>query len=109
MNFKEVGKFQFWTGCILLLITIIVSIFAIKFIYLGSMIPFAEGVTETWGDTCQEINCSSIGGASHVVSYMLMGGTIVKTIGGVFITCILILIALSVMLITQGLTNQNRK
>jgi len=109
MNIKKIGKIQIWIGCILLLVTIVSSILIIKNMYIGGLIGGVETITKTWGEVVRETNSTIIGIEGHVVSTLITESMIFRTTIFIFGACALILIVLSIILITQGLVNINRK
>jgi len=109
MDTKKIGKIQVWIGCILLFATIVSSILIVKNIYIDTLVKGVATTAEEWGDSVKQINGTSIGASAHVVSFVVTEATIFKMTLSVFITCALIVAILSIILITQGLVNLNRK
>ncbi|MFH1727889.1 MAG: hypothetical protein ABIA04_05665 [Pseudomonadota bacterium] len=110
MEIKKIGKIQIWIGCIILLITIISSVIIVRNVYFDTLTESVAGMTSVWGDVAsRQINGTSIGVEGHVISFIVTEATIFKMTLSVFVTCALILVVLSIILITQGLANLNRK
>lgn len=106
---EKIGKIQFYLGILLLLVTIIGSIFIIKNVYIGALVTGVEGTMATWGEVSQEINGTLIGVSGHVVSNVILQGQIVETTVFLYGASALILIVLSIILILQGLANQSKR
>lgn len=109
INKKKIGKIQFYIGLILLLATIIGSIFIVNNIYIGTLVAGVEEVSTTWGEVGQEMNGTLIGIDSQVISNVVLQVQILKTTLSLYGVCALILIVLSLMMMLQGLANQSRK
>ena len=106
---EKIGKIQFYVGILLLLVTIIGSIFIIKNAYIGNFVKGVRSTTDAWEEVNNEINGTNIGIMGHVRSYVILQGQIFATTSILFITSVLILIILSIMMILQGLANQLKK
>jgi len=112
MDIQKIGKIQITIGIILLLVAVIGSVFIVKETYLQTLVDGTVGMVNTWGDVSEglrELNETSMITVGHVTSDLIIEESVVKTTGAVFIACTLILIALSAILILQGLANLNRR
>ncbi|MBT3405970.1 hypothetical protein HN419_02265 [Candidatus Woesearchaeota archaeon] len=105
---ERIGKIQFYFGILLLVATIIGSIFIIKYVYIGAVITGA-GITGVWGEVSQGTNGTLIGISGHLVSNLMLQAQVIKTTMFLYGTCALVLIVLSIILILQGLVNQLKK
>ncbi len=106
---EKIGKIQFYLGILLLLVTIVGSIFIIKNVYIGNLVKGVGKSTDAWTEVTKEINGTNIGIMGHISSNIALQGTLFANTAILFITCVLILITLSMMMILQGLANQSKK
>jgi len=108
---QKIGKIQFYLGIVLLVVTIIGSVFVFK----GVLNSFVDGVsseTGTWGEVGNKLGEGTPENemiTGIIVSDLITQGLIVKASGFIFGACTLILLIMSVMLILQGLANQSKK
>ncbi|MFH1275763.1 MAG: hypothetical protein ABIH82_01495 [Candidatus Woesearchaeota archaeon] len=106
---RTIAKIQFIFGIVLLLATIVSSIFIVKDFYLGRFANGVEGVTEEWGHVNQQINGTTIGFSGLIVNNVILQGEIVAFTGMNFMASGVILIVLSIISILQGLYNLSKK
>jgi hypothetical protein len=109
LNKIKIGKIQFYFGIVLLVFTIIVSIFIIKGVFFETLTNGIESTTSAWSGIEQELENKEMGVMGHIVSNVVLQGMIIKTTGFLFFACALILVVLSIILILQGLANQVKK
>lgn len=109
MKKETAGKIQIVIGCVLLLIAIIGSIFIVKYYFWDRLESSGVSLMTEYGKTCDRINCSETDASVNIVSSLMLESTIISTVGVTFIFSALTLMAVSVVLITQGLININKR
>jgi hypothetical protein len=109
MERETVGKIQIGVGCALLLITIVGSMLVINYGFMTDLVKGISSISQSWSGVRNQINGTSIGLQGHLVSYVVLDSTIVKSAEYIFLAEILILIALSAILILQGLANISKR
>lgn len=109
MNAKTIGRIQLVFGIALLAVLTAGFIIGFRHFLISPMVSGAETVMSTWADVSGAANATEIGVTGHLVSSLTMMGLVVKASTAVFISTAVILLALSVMFILQGLANISRK
>ncbi len=105
------GKIQYYTGIILLIVTIVGSIF-VFYSVVNSFTEVVGSETGTWSEVANTLDEGSPENkliTGMLVSHLVTQGLVVRTAGFTFAFCTLLLIAMSVMFILQGVANQSKK
>ncbi len=111
MKAKTLGKIQLILGVIFLIMIIIGSLYVVKKVYVDNFVWSSKQILDASKDFKElnkDIDITASGHVYQVAADIIILRTIVSTTGILFITCMLIVIMLSIILIFQGL-NKERK
>ncbi|MBW3015614.1 hypothetical protein KY330_04270 [Candidatus Woesearchaeota archaeon] len=98
MDNKRLAKVQVYVGLFLLLATLIAGVWVIREVYIGALTEGVHYITETWAEIGEDTSA-----AGHVINAIVLEGTIVRASLPLFVVGELILIALAMLMIFQGL------